>query len=340
MSWGQIIRGEQAPDAGLRHVFTPRGAEPAARGSVLSTFKGFGRNGWGREQFLNTAERFKLISAEQRAAAGGGFAEAAAGVDEVAELATAPRAGLASGTAGAASAVVSDNPIYGGMYAQMLMRKHGFQVPAMRPQALPETAAVVADEVVEAAAPVAAEAAKDSPIAAAAAQERAKIAALEQRFVEGFQRLGQLPAEQRIPTLAKAIDLGAAAGHGEDAFGVLATELASRPLEHSVEALHGSIDDALKAVPKIAEVVEHAAPVIEQAAPAVEHAAPAVEQVVAKSAPVIADVAHAAVSVATPRIIEGSLPIADDVLRNGLKGVMSFEAGLDDTLRLLARVHI
>jgi hypothetical protein len=357
MELGQLIRGETTPDPGLRRIFSPPGtAVGGERGSVLSTFKGFGKNGWGKEQFLKTAERFNLISEQQHAAAlGGGLAEAGTGAGAVGEtLATATPAGFAAGTAGAASAVASDNPIYGGLYAQMLMRRHGFQVPAMRPQALPEAAAGVADGVVEAAAPVVAEAPKaETPIAAAAADEAAKVAALEQRFIEGFQRLGQLPAEQRIPTLAKAVDAGAAAGLGEDAFGVLAQTLADRPLEHSVDALHSSIDDALKAVPKVAEVVEKAAPVVEKAAPVVEHAAPVIEHAapvvekaapiveqVVKAAPALEEVAHAATAVVKPQVIEGSLPIAGDVLRNGLKGVMGLEAGIDDTLRLLARVHV
>lgn len=418
----ELIYGRNASAEGgnLRHVFSRPADGPVRLSDLLSTFNGIGTKERGREGGLKVMERLKLISAEQRATAGGGGVgeltagaeELAAGADEVvrAGAGTAPRAGFAAGAAGAAS-IAPDNPIYGGLYAQMLVRKHGFQVPAARPEQLRD-AAPVADEVVDAAKPVVA-AAPETPIAAAADDAAAKLQLLERRFVEGFQRLGALPEEQRIPSLARAIDAGAAAGHGDDAFGVLARELAARPMEHAVDALHSSIDDAGKAVPKVADVVEKAAPVADDVAtkaapvaddahpairaalgqlgddlkngtlqhvdeayvalynsklgalqlvpkadlakvlPAAEQvvakaapvlddvvkAAPAAEQVVAKAAPVLDDVAHAAAAVVKPQVVEAALPVADDAVRHGLKGIMGFSAGIDDTLRLISLVR-
>lgn len=318
-----MIKGGTQPDPKLRRMFTPAGSAPAEKGSILSTFKGFGKNGWGRNEFLGAAERFNLISGEQRAA-GGPVATAMQGVAETGE-----RAAFAATAAGGASAgaAASSNPIYGGMYAQMLMRDHGFQVPAARRELLPDEAiGAVADDIADAAAPAVADAATvaDAPVVAAADDVAAKVAQLEQQFVEGFQRLGALPTEQQIPTLAKALDAGAAAGHGDDAFGVLAATLASRPLEHSVPALHAAIDDAAKLAPA-AETAAKATPVVDDV---LAKAAPIVDDVVAKAAPVVDDV-----------VTKAALPVADDALRHGLKGVMTFSAGIDDTLRLLAKLR-
>jgi hypothetical protein len=349
MDLGGLIRGERRPDPELQRVFTPAGGSgvgPEAP-KLRTTIK------W---DWLRTKlEDVGYIKPEHYEAGVLPARDAGLGAGGIGTLDHAPSAAMSAG-AGVA-AVASDNPIYGGMYAQMLQRRHGFQIPAARPAHLAEApVAAMVDEAAPVTAAAATEAAQrvDTPIAAAADDAAARIAALEQRFVEGFQRLGQLPAEQRIPALARAVDAGAAAGHGDDAFGVLATALAERPLEHSVEALHSSIDDALKAAaPKVAEVVEKAAPladdvakaapIIEKAAPVVESvakAAPVVEQVVEKSAPVLDDVAHAAASVLKPSVVEAALPLGSDALRYGLKGAMGFEAGIDDTLRLLSRVHL
>lgn len=221
-----------------------------------------------------------------------------------------PRAAFAAGAA--ATGAPSSNPIYRGMYAQMLARQHGFQTPVARTEQLPGSVAAVADQAPKAAAPVTETvAAVDAPVAAAAEKVAAKVAGLEQRIVDGFQRLGALPAEQRLPTLAKAID--------------------------------AAVDDAARLVPAAAEVAAKAAPLADDVAKAapilddVVKAAPAIEQVVAKGAPVLDDVVHAAASVVKPAVVEAALPVADDALRNGLKGVMSFSAGIDDTLRLLAK---
>lgn len=273
---------------------------------------------------------------------------AAQGAGTVATGERAAFAGTATAAANAGQATVSSNPIYGGMYSQMLQREHGFVVPMARAEHLPGAAvAGVADDVADAAAPAVAEAvaAADTPLVAAADDVAAKVATLEQQFIEGFQRLGTLAPEQRIPTLARAIDAGSVAGHGGDAFDVLASTLAARPLEHSVPALHSSIDDAIKLAPKAAEVAE----VVVKSAPAVTEvvakAAPAVTEALTHSAPVLDEVVHAAAAVAPaitkvlkPAVIEAALPVSDDVLRYGLKGVMGFGAGIDDTIRLLAKI--
>lgn len=363
-----------------RTVFSPQGNTQLADGAPLRTTIKWR---WLKDKL----EDVGYIKPEHYQQAGIDPGDAARGASQ--GLETGPRAALAGGSAGVA-AVASDNPIYGGLYSQMLMRKHGFQVPPARPVELAQApVASMVDEVAPAAAEAAAKA--DAPIASAADDAAARIAALEQRFIEGFQRLGQLPAEQRIPALARAVDAGAAAGHGDDAFGVLASSLASRPLEHSADALHTSIDDALKAAaPKAAEVVEKAAPVADEAAKvaasadhpllaaartqladdlangtlqhlddtvvpllntklgavqlvtktdlaaALGKAAPVVEEV-AKVAPVVDEVVKGAP--VAEQAIAKALPAGDDALRYGLKGVMGLQAGIDDTLRLLAKIR-
>lgn len=343
MALQQIIQGGQQPDPRLRSIFTPAGGNDQSLSDILATFKGFGKQGVGRERFLDAAERFKMISAEQRAAAGvvaeTPAAEGAAALGERAGTAAgAVRGGGAAAVAaqtGAAATVVSDNPIYRGLYAQMLIRDHGFQIPAARPQVVAEEAvpatAAAAEEIVERAAPLTDAVVDGTPAPAAAGgiagatdDAAARFAALEQRLVAGFQRIGALPQEQRLPALAKVVDAGAAAGHGDDAFTILASAIAERPLEHSVSALDGVLDDMAKVAPHAAEVATTAVPVV--------------DEVAGRAAPVADESVHVAAAVAKPVAgIAAALPAADDTFRHGIKGAMSFSAGIDDALRLLAR---
>lgn len=390
MDLREKLMGGWRPDPRLRDTFAKPGTGPVKFGDLMATFNGFGRDGRGREWGLDGLQRVGIISAEQRAARG---AVRAASEGASAVVDSGGRQAFAAGATGiAGGARVSSNPIYGGLYAQML-RERGFQVPAYVPEAMPAAArAAVTDDVVEAAIPAADDvaAAVDSPVAAAADDAAARIAQLEQRFIDGFQRLAALPEEQRMPALLRAVDAGKAAGHGNDAFGVLAETLASRPLQHSTDALHTSIDDAAKLAAKATAAAAKSAPVVDEAA----KAAPVVDEAVkvarvvdaAKVAPVAdhpaivaarqeladdlrngtlqfiddantavlntklgavqlvhkADLAAAlggAPSTAddVARALPKALPVADDALRNGLKGVMSFNAGLDDTIRLLAK---
>lgn len=304
-----MIMGRSQPDPALRRIFTPAaGAEPE-KGAILASFKGFGRSGVGREGFLGAAERLNLITREQRAA-GGAVGHAARGAAEVGERAGFASAAVNAGAAGAAGgAAASANTAPGGLYAQLLMRDQGFHVPMVPAAQMPgDAATAVADEALDAGAPAAATtrapaaASTADDVAAAADDVAAKVANLEQRLIEGFQRLGGLRAEDRLPTLARAVDSGAVAGHGDDAFGVLASALASRPLEHSVAALDGALDDAARLT----------------AAAAADVATPA--------------------AAAKPATTHLAASLGDEGLRSGLRGVMGFGAGIDDTLRLLAKL--
>lgn len=296
----------------LGNTFAPRGWSGAApeKGSILSTFTGFGRQGAGRERVLGLFERAGMISAEQRAA-GGAVEAAAEGVADnlrnlVGAASDAAPLPVATATAGAAQlAPASANPVYDGLYAQMMMREHGYVVPA---------GPAVAD-----AAPAAAGLADDttSVIAAAADDIAADVAALEQRWQSSLQRLVQLPTEQQVPTIARAVDATAAAGYGDDALGVLGAALESRPLASATPALEGALADLAHA----------AAPTVDDAAKA---AMPLLDDVAKVAAPLVDDVAKVAVKASSPLLLGGG---------HALQGVMPFAAGVDDTIRLLARLR-
>lgn len=320
MELRDAIYGSGPGSGDLRGVFAPAGAPvDGEKGSVLSTFKGFGSSGAGRDRVLGAFERFGLISPEQRVA-GGPVAGAAQGADAVKSVSAAM-----AGDAAVAGATYA-NPVYNGLFAQRLMREHGFVPPIGAPTAFASDAAVASAAAADVA-PIAAPASMpEAPIAAAADDVAAHVADLEQRLIASFQRLGDLPADAKIPALARAVDAGAAAGHGDDAFSVLARTLAERPIEHSIGALNGAIDEALRVAPTVAETVADDA---------------------ARVAPTVVDeAAHAAASVA-PRIVAAVEPAAAagvghllpsaSAAMHGLPGAMSFSAGIDDTLRLLAR---
>ena len=358
----QLLFGTQHA-ADPRGIFAPRGANLPQKGDVLATFNGIGKNGWGREKGLELAERAGLISSQQRAA-GGPVADAATGMVE-----RAAAQGLPSAPAAAAGAAVAGevpqyaNPVYNGVYAQMLMRETGFVPPTQPVQGLAAAAPeVVAAPVAAApAAAAAADAAPDSAIASAAADAADDIAALERRLVESFERLAALPQEQKIPALAGAVDATAAAGHGGDAFDVLATSLASRPLDAAADAMHASIDDVERAALHVSDDVAHAATpladeVAKVVAPATEALAKTVAPAAEAAAPIADDVARV-VEAAVPKVVESALPKVVDAAipvlahaggtrsmlaagaADALHGVMPFAAGVDDTLRLLARVR-
>ena len=237
----------------------------------------------------------------------------------------------------------SVNPVYEGFAAQDLMREHGYTKPVAPPA--PTMAPVVAD-----AAPMVhgggAYGAVDQPIAAAMDDAAARMAALEGRLIDGFQRLGALPADQQLPTLLAAVDGTAAAGHGDDAIGVLAEALTRRPLDQSVASLDEAIEHAVRAAaatpvapvaaPLADEVAKVATPLADEAVKVGTPLADEVAKVVGATAPdLLAAVMHPASTGASALAIAGS----DDVLRYGVKGAMSMSAGIDETLRLLVRLR-
>lgn len=316
---------------GLRGVFAPR-AEPVKLMDVVATVRS--------ERFANALEQRGLITAEQRAGQG----VAARGAEELVDLAGSTTRGLAGG-AGAAAGVAATgtpqyaNPIYNGLMAQQLMRDHGFVAPTAPPDGV-ILAGGAADDVrlvaatVEPAADVAtaATSAADSPIVAAADD---MAAAMEQRLINGLQRMSEMAPEYKISALQQTVD--ATAAHGGDSYDVLSRAMLERPLDDVVVAFERSLDDldALAKVP-VAPVVDDAVKVV----------APVVDDVATAAAPVIADTVAEVVTKAVPQVVEAALPKvvaaaqpslllagSDDALR----GVMSFSAGIDDTLRLLAK---
>ncbi|MCW2927507.1 MAG: hypothetical protein JWM86_1475 [Thermoleophilia bacterium] len=345
MDINNLMYGTGGSPADLRATFTPRAGQVGGeRGSVLATFKGFGREGKGRDAVLGMFERFNMISGEQRAAGAGAAADA---LDATAgRLGSTPAAAFAGpGGSGAAGAVAGG----GSLYHQIMLREQGFAFPAMRTEAdlaladaargltdAPHAAVPVAPG---AAADIAAEVADAAPngaISGAADDAAARLRDLEQRLVEGFGKIGGLPAERQVPVLAAAVDATAAAGHGDDTFRLLATALAERPLEASV----GALDEALAAVAHAApaataaaEVATHAAPVADDAARVAAAAVPRVVEAIAPA--IVEEVAPAAVAA-----VKASLPASSGALHGGLQGAMGFSAGIDDTLRLLARVRL
>jgi hypothetical protein len=329
----------------LQGVFRPRGW--GGDGEVLATFRGFGPNGRGRERGLDLAERLGLISAEQRAAAG--TTAAAGGERSIARGFPGPAASGAAAAADAAAVLAqprSSNPIYGGLLAQSIMAETGFIPPADAPEsaitAVDDQALALVDEVVPAPAPT------------GATQLADDAATLDERLIGAFERLGQLPEyEQKVSALGRAVDTTAAAGLGGDAFDVLAQSLTARP----GEAVIASLDEAVAAVAAAgasaapgagaaasvadgvaADVATAAAPVADDLAHAAAPAAAATVQL-DDLAELVARAASSAVEAAVPRAVEAALPrmlltSGDDALR----GVMPFAAGVDDTLRMLARV--
>ena len=328
---------------GLRSTFAPAGTEPAQRGDVLATYQGPGR-----ERVLGFLERRGMITAEQRAANG----PAASAVDELVDSAGTTR-GLvgasadASGAAGTTSTQYA-NPVYHGLYAQSLMQHNGFVAPTAAPAGLDaaevRALAETADEVAPAAAPIvetAAAAAPEGAIAGAADDAAARVYDLEQRLVGAMQRLAELPGEQQLPVLTRAVD--ATAQHGGDSYTVLSNSLLQRPMEDVIPAIERSLDDAAKlAAPVADDAAKVAAPVADDVAKA---AAPVVDDV-AKVAPAAADLVAEVVAKAVPQVVEAATPkvvasAGSRLLLGGsddaLRGVMSFSAGVDDTLRLLAK---
>jgi hypothetical protein len=236
-------------------------------------------------------------------------------------------AGTAAGAAAVGAAQVEyANPVYNGLYAQSLINEYGFVPPVADADA--PVANVIADApvapVAEATAPAATAAAGEAPtstIAATADDVATKVADLEQRMLGALQRLGELPSGRQVGALTHAVD--ATAGHGGDAYDVLARSLMDRPLDVAAPALERAIDDAAKVVaPVVDDAAKASAPVAE---PVVKAVAPAAKQV----AKVVAPVADAV----APRIVFQAG--ADDALR----GVKGFAAGIDDTLRLLAQAR-
>jgi hypothetical protein len=312
-----ILFGTGRSGQELGGTFAPRGwggASPDG-GSILSTFKGFGPDGTGRDRGLALMERFGMISAEQRAA-GGSVAAAAEGAvdtarvlgfaDDAAATAAGAASSIGSGQVGGAASRYA-NPVYGGLYAQTLMAQTGFVPPSAAPDGLVSIADDGASNVLR----VADEIADD-------------VVALERSLVGSFERLAAVPAEQKLPTLARALDATAAAGHGDDAFAVLSRSLADRPLAQAATALDVAVDDVLRAAPiadDVAKVAKVAAPIADDIA-----------KVAASAAPKVGSAAASLLgSGSATRALLGA---SDDVLR----GVMPFAAGVDDTLRLLARL--
>lgn len=306
-----LLFGTGRTDTGLGGTFAPRGWAGAAhdKGTVLSTFKGFGSEGRGRDAFLGVAERVGLITAEQRVA-GGPVGTAAEGAGE----AVRSLVGGGGGASAAATAVVAGqqhaNPVYGGLFAQHLMQTQGFVPPSGAPAG--GLFAVVDDAAAATPGEQAAVAAADGASAAitsAADDVAQQVASQEQRLVDSFQRLAQLPDDAKVPTLARAVDATAVAGHGGDAFDVLGHALASRPLDAATSALDESVELALRAAPTVDDAAKSVAPIA--------------DDVVRASLP-----RATAGASATRSLLLGS---------DALPGLMSFGAGVDDTLRLLAR---
>jgi hypothetical protein len=316
-----LIFGTGRTGADLRGTFAPAGTVvDGEKGSILSTFKGFGSKGAGRDQGLAIFERLGLISSDQRTAQGP-VGAAAEGVVE-----TTRQLGFGStGVAAAATAPQYANPVYGGLYAQTLMREQGFVPPTAAPEGL-----VLGGELTEDIRPLATGADDATGAVALNADEVVDgVVALEQQMIASFRRLATLPTDQKVAALARAVDTTAAAGHGGDAFDVLAEALTRRPLGDAAGALDSAIDDALRTATKAAPVVDDVAKVATPLADDVVKAA--VPLVVEAALPKVLDAAMPALSGAATRALVGG---SDDVLR----GVMPFSAGIDDTLRLLAKL--
>jgi hypothetical protein len=323
----------------LAGTFAPPGWTGAGgeKGSILSTFKGFGSAGKGRDRVLGAFERSGMISAEQRAA-GGAVGDAADGVAAATRNLVNSGGAAAAGAASVAPQAAQQyaNPVYGGLYAQMMMRDQGFVAPL----AASEPILALADDIPAAA--VADDA--SSTIASAADDIAADLVGLEQRWQASLERLLQLPADQQLPAVARAVDATAVAGHTDDAFGVLGAALEARPLEHVAPALEHALAD----LAHVAPVVDDAAKVAAKTAPLVDDvvkaAAPLADDVAKATAPLIDDVVKAA-SAAVPKVVETALPAASALASrslllgssHALQGVMPFSAGVDDTIRLLAR---
>lgn len=344
-----LIFGTGRGADGMRGVFAPRGDGGVVKASDLAaTYRGPGA-----DRILGWAEQRNLITTEQRA----GNAAAATAVEEIAGTTT---RGLAGATAAAAGTQQYANPIYNGLMAQKLMREHGFVAPTAAPDGIvlgggvAEDIRLVTAAAEPAVAPAAAAAAGDAaaaPISAAADDVAAHVADLEQRLLTGLQRLGELPQDAKLPVLTRAVD--ATAQHGGDSYDVLARTLLERPLDDAVVAFERSLDDAARIVaPAIDDAAHAAAPVAAEVAAKV--AAPVAETVAVKAAPVLAETVAEVVAKAVPQVIEAAVPkvveaatpsivaaARSGLLTSGsegaLRGVMSFSAGIDDTLRMLAR---
>lgn len=310
----------------MRGVFAPA-TEPVGWRDLIGTVRSDKAAGW--------LERRGVITAEQRAG------NAAAGaVDEIADVAGGATRGLAGASAAAAGTQQYANPIYNGLMAQSLMREHGFVAPTAAPDGI-ILGGGAADDVRLVAAPATAApaaTAADAPIAAAADDVAAHVAAMEQRMLGALQRLGELPQNAKIPALTRAVD--ATAAHGGDTYDVLARTLLERPLDDAVVAFERSLDDAAKVVAPLVDDAATAAPT------AAKVVAPVVDDAAKAAAPVVADAVAEVVSKAVPQVVEAAVPkvIAAAQPRllavggdDALRGVMSFSAGIDDTLRLLAR---
>ncbi len=309
-----LLFGNRGAD-GMRGVFAPA-SEPVKFRDLLGTIRSDKAAGW--------MESRGIIGAEHRAGSA-----AASGADELVDLAGTTTRGLVGATSGATAGTQQyANPIYNGLYAQSLMNEHGFVAPTAAPEGMVVGGGMADDVrlVAAAADPVA-----DAPIAAAADDVATHVAAMEQRLVAALQRLGELPQDSKIPVLSRAVD--ATAAHGGDSYDVLARTLLERPLDDAVVAFERSLDDVGKVVaPIIDDAAKVAAPVVDDAAKAV--------------APVAADLVADVVSKAVPQVVESAVPkvIAAAQPRllavggdDALRGVMSFSAGIDDTLRLLAK---
>jgi hypothetical protein len=359
-----LIFGTGRTSADLGGTFAPAGTVvEREKGSILSTFRGIGPKGWGKEAGLNALERTGLISSEQRAAQGpvGAAADGAVQTTRQLGFGNTGAATAATGAAGVAAPQYA-NPVYGGLYAQQLMQR-GFVPPTAAPEALVAGGGIAEDirPLAASAAPAAAADDAVGTVASTADEVVDGVVALEQQMIASFKRLAALPGDQKVSALARAVDTTAAAGHGGDAFDVLAEALTRRPLGDAAGALDSAIDDALRAATKVApavddvakvatpladDVIKSVAPVTSAVAAAV---APAADDVAKAAAPIIDDVVRAAVPLvveaALPKVLDAAMPAlsgaatrafvggADDVLR----GVMPFSAGIDDTLRLLAK---
>ena len=354
MGWRDKFSGGSDPSPGVRGMFAPRNpAAPVSFEALLMTLNkevkipgtniGFTLP---REKALDFGVRVGAISDAARAADPGGgtsslfgngqwLGGASEGGDAVRRTFGGGNAGAPTSTAGAfggpvaagaagAAQLPPDSP-YRGLVGQQMMR-NGFTIPA--PLAPPEVRSAVAPPAASTGAAAAAATSAPDPaaattVAAALDAAAAKVADLERQFLTQLQRVGTLDEARQVPALADATDRMAATLGTDSAEMLLTTHLAGSPVEHSIPALRGAVDDSIAAAAK------------RVATAAAARRAPGAERVVEKVAPKVA--ARVAPKVAARVASELATPAAASTAARAATKLVPPIAGITEVLRMLPR---
>ncbi|MCW2949393.1 MAG: hypothetical protein JWN41_406 [Thermoleophilia bacterium] len=246
MSW-EAIKPWLFPPGPTNGIFAPAPEGREVRPSqILETYRG-----WFRGPVLRTAERHGWIQpgAAERALSGAAPTAIYAAAGEAAAAHGWPSSAVKQATQQAVALTPNANPIYQSPLLQGLGPEYASAVAGDGAAGLAAaeqvaSTGVAATEVAGASSGVAAIADAAPAVAETAATATAAtgVSSADQALMAQFERLSQVPFNERPAVVAAALDTRAAAGHGTSAFETLATALAQgAPSEQSASALESAL---------------------------------------------------------------------------------------------------